>query len=81
MLGIALLDVFDSSLDRPAFVFSSGASAKTIAEAVSHEAGHTLGLSHDTDTIRGQDYYDGHGSWAPIMGRSISTAGHAVVAG
>ena len=42
------LDVFGSiAADRPAFVFSGGASTKTIAEAVSHEAGHTLGLSHD----------------------------------
>jgi hypothetical protein len=72
VLGIALLGSFDDSADRPAFVFSSGASVKTIAEAVSHETGHTFGLSHDT--FDSQDYYDGHGSWAPIMGRGIAAS-------
>jgi hypothetical protein len=73
VLGIALLGVFDSNVDHPAFVFTSAASApKTIAESVSHEAGHTFGLSHDgIGTI---PYYDGHGVWAPIMGRSTSPA-------
>jgi|GEM_PF-3569445 len=41
------------------------------ADSVSHEAGHTLGLSHD-GTTRGVEYYTGHGSgetsWSPIMG-------------
>ena len=71
VLGVALLDVFDSSLDRPAFVFSGGASTKTIAEAVSHEAGHTLGLSHDAD-VRSPATTTAMASWAPIMGRSIT---------
>jgi hypothetical protein len=44
--------------------------SKTIGEAVSHEAGHTLGLSHDGGPENPQ-YYDGHGAWAPIMGRPI----------
>ena len=62
---------------RPAFVFSGGASTKTIAEAVSHEAGHTLGLSHDTDTIRVRTTTTGTGrgrrSWvAASPGRSRS---------
>ena len=35
-------------------------------EAVSHEVGHNLGLSHDGTASVG--YYQGHGSWAPIMG-------------
>ena len=70
-LGVALLFVFDDSVDRSAFVFTAGLSPRVIAEAVSHEAGHTLGLSHD-GTTTGAEYYDGHGNWAPIMGRSIS---------
>lgn len=74
VLGIALLGVFDSNVDHPAFVFTSAASApKTIAESVSHEAGHTFGLSHDA-TFATPSYYDGHGVWAPIMGRSTSPA-------
>ena len=74
-LGIALLDSFDEPEDRPAYVFTSysgGTSAKTVAEAASHEAGHTFGLLHDATA--GTSYYDGHGVWAPIMGRSIDPA-------
>jgi hypothetical protein len=37
-----------------------------IAEAASHEVGHNLGLSHDGTTT--QAYYNGAGSWGPIMG-------------
>jgi hypothetical protein len=35
-------------------------------EAVSHEIGHTLGLSHDLDASG--TYSQGVGNWAPIMG-------------
>ncbi|MCC7376889.1 MAG: PKD domain-containing protein [Verrucomicrobiales bacterium] len=73
--GIAYVGVFDDVGDfyKPALVFPEklGQSSKNIAEAVSHEAGHTLGLSHD-GTTTGTAYYTGHGSgqtgWAPIMG-------------
>lgn len=74
-LGVAITvpASFVAEVDRPAFVFASGATpVKTIAEAVSHETGHTFGLAHDA--VPGQDYYDGHGGWAPIMGRSIDPA-------
>ena len=73
--GIAAVGVFDlpSSHDyyQPALVFQRGlggasATAKTIAEAVSHEVGHNLGLSHDGHGP--DDYYLGQGVWAPIMG-------------
>ena len=52
----------------PAWVFPQVLfdNEKYIAEAVSHEAGHTLALQHDG---RGAAAYDeGHGAWAPIMG-------------
>lgn len=41
-------------------------------EVVSHEMGHTMGLSHDGRTSPSEEYYGGAGSgevgWAPIMG-------------
>jgi PKD repeat protein len=64
--GLAYLGSFDDAL--PAFVFSDslGNVDRYIAEAVTHEAGHTLGLRHDGTATSG--YYTGHGGWAPIMG-------------
>lgn len=69
--GIAYLSVFDSvhgSTYQPAFVFGNlyFENPKDIAEAVSHEVGHNLGLNHDgTSSV---EYYSGSGAWAPIMG-------------
>jgi hypothetical protein len=70
-LGIALVDVFDERFDHSAFVFTSTLSVSAVAEAVSHEAGHTLGLSHDSTNAAPNGYYLGHGDWAPIMGNPI----------
>lgn len=76
--GIAYVGVYDStgsnhSFYQPALVFPEnlgGGWPKYVAEAASHEAGHTLGLSHDGTSSVG--YYQGHGSgetgWASIMG-------------
>lgn len=70
-LGVAIVGSFDASVDQPAFVFAGAAtSTKQIAETASHEAGHTLGLHHDG--LNSTAYYDGHGDWAPIMGRPLS---------
>jgi len=74
--GIAYTNVFDSTdsaLVQPAWVFPQHLDndAKSIAEAVSHEVGHTLGLNHD-GLNGGTDYYAGHGIWAPIMGVGYS---------
>jgi uncharacterized repeat protein (TIGR01451 family) len=72
--GIAYLAVFDETtghaLYQPAWVFEAATGdRKSIADAVSHEVGHNLGLSHDGVT-GGAEYYEGHGAWAPIMGFS-----------
>jgi hypothetical protein len=71
--GVAYLGVFDIASDhayyQPALVFpeSLADDPKNIAEATSHEVGHNFGLSHD-GAAGGVGYYEGHGSWAPIMG-------------
>lgn len=75
--GVAYIDSFAEagtfdffSPTIPCWVFNS--SVVGIAEAVSHELGHTLGLDHDGRTSPVEDYFAGHGSgvtgWAPIMG-------------
>ena len=66
--GIAYTTSFNFNTDTPVFVFNTG--EITCAETISHEVGHSLGLSHDG--VAGSVYYYGHGSgptgWAPIMG-------------
>jgi hypothetical protein len=66
--GIASVNSFNASTDRPCFIYNK--SLTGVAEAISHEVGHTLGLSHDGTSSSA--YYYGHGSgetsWAPIMG-------------
>jgi len=73
--GVAYVGVYNLTTDfyKPALVFWNMLGAgneKYVAEAISHEAGHNLGLSHDG--YSGGGYYPGHGSgatgWAPIMG-------------
>lgn len=74
--GFAYVGVFDDTTEfyKPAFIFYNNLGSgneKYVAEAISHEVGHNLGLSHD-GTTTGSAYYAGHGSgatgWAPIMG-------------
>ncbi len=79
--GVAFLGIFDEGNDTPTFVFTGGTglNAKSIAEAGTHEVGHTMGLEHDGqfDGLGNEDeYYAGHGdgptSWGPIMGGSYA---------
>ncbi len=68
--GIAYIDSFDWNSDTPVFVFNT--SEIGVAEAVSHEVGHSLGLAHDGTSTA--SYYQGHGLgtdstyWSTIMG-------------
>jgi PKD repeat protein len=67
--GVAYLGSFNWNSDTPCYAFTQQLAngEKYIAEAASHEAGHTVGLHHDGVT-GGSAYYAGHGTWAPIMG-------------
>jgi len=78
--GIAYPGSFSWANNTPAFVFSTLLfyNEKFIAEAISHEAGHTLGLNHQraftSDCSLLSEYHSGMGigvtGWAPIMGNS-----------
>jgi hypothetical protein len=80
--GIAYTGSFTWGDDTPAFVFSDrlANSPKYVAECVSHESGHTLGLAHQTKYDASctllETYNTGSGSatseisWAPVMGNS-----------
>lgn len=68
--GVAFLGSFNGNQDVSCWVFSSNLGPDNesyMAEAASHEVGHTVGLRHDGLTD-GTQYYSGHGNWAPIMG-------------
>jgi hypothetical protein len=76
--GVAFVNSFTWGDDSPCFVFSALQSynSKIIAESVAHEAGHTLGLHHQSSYNAScgmtSEYHMGLGSgeigWAPIMG-------------
>lgn len=74
--GVAYVGIFNGTTDfyKPALVFYNmlgSGNEKSVAEAISHEAGHNIGLNHDGTSSSA--YYGGHGTdaktgWAPIMG-------------
>ncbi|MEQ1829874.1 MAG: M12 family metallo-peptidase [Pirellula sp.] len=77
--GVAYVSSFNWATDTPTFVFEAqlgNGNEKYTAEAISHEVGHTLGLSHDGRISPLEEYYQGHGTgetgWAPIMGSGYS---------
>jgi hypothetical protein len=66
--GVAFVGSFQRATEVPCFVFSKNLYGfNSIAYAASHEVGHTFGLSHD-GTLSGDEYHNGQGNWAPIMG-------------
>ncbi len=76
--GVSFVESFTWGDGTPAWVFSQllNNNIKFIAEACSHETGHTLGLQHqsayDAYCRKIAEYWSGQGSgeigWAPIMG-------------
>lgn len=80
--GVAYVGSFNWGDGTPCFVFSGllGNNTKNISEAASHEAGHTLGLFHQStyngSCVKTAEYNPGIGSgeigWAPIMGVGYS---------
>jgi hypothetical protein len=80
--GVAYVGSFSWGDGTPCFVFSGllGNNSKNISEATSHEAGHTLGLFHQStyngSCVKTAEYNPGVGTgeigWAPIMGVGYS---------
>ncbi len=76
--GVSYVGSFTWGDNTPCFVFSAllALNEKYVAEAASHEAGHTLGLYHQSSynasCVKTAEYNPGTGSgeigWAPIMG-------------
>lgn len=76
--GVAYIGSFTWGDNTPCFIFSAllNYNTKYISEAGAHEAGHTLGLRHqssyDQSCNKTNEYNYGYGSgtasWAPIMG-------------
>lgn len=72
--GVAYVGAFTNAAPNVAYVFSDAlgrGNARYVAEAASHEAGHTLGLLHQSSyngTTKSAEYNQGNSAWAPIMG-------------
>jgi hypothetical protein len=66
--GVAFIGTFNWGDLWPCWVFNSR--GKAVGDAAVHEIGHTLDLIHDGRP--GEEYYQGQGNWAPIMGVGYS---------
>jgi hypothetical protein len=76
--GVSYVGSFAWGDNTPGWVFSAllNNNIKYVAEAASHETGHTLGLQHqssfDANCVKTAEYSGGQGSgeigWAPVMG-------------
>ncbi|HSB93934.1 MAG TPA: hypothetical protein VLC28_12495 [Flavitalea sp.] len=81
--GVSYVGSYTWGDDTPGWIFSAilNYDPKKVAEAVSHEAGHTLGLQHqsryDANCNKLNEYNPGAGNfasgWSPIMGVSYYT--------
>lgn len=72
--GVAYVGGFYNSASNVGFAFAKNLGAgnpRTVAEAVSHEAGHLFGLDHQakwSGSTLVDEYHEGDANWAPIMG-------------
>lgn len=72
--GVAYIGGFYNSASNVAYVFEDAlgnGNPKYVAEAASHEAGHTFGLLHQAvwnGSRKIEEYNRGNADWAPIMG-------------
>lgn len=76
--GVAYLNSFSNTNENPCWSYNSS-NVRIMAMTISHELGHTVGLSHDGRIAPSdEDYYGGHGTgvtrWGPIMGAPFSAA-------
>lgn len=76
-IGVAYIDAVAQVSDmsrRIGLVFNSYAehpyTQRTIADIVTHEAGHHYGLHHRGVGVA--DYHPGNGAWGPLMGTSVN---------
>jgi hypothetical protein len=70
--GVAITSSFNNTGEIVCWSFLT--TGKNAIEVISHEVGHTLGLSHDGKISPFTEYYAGHNGWAPIMGVGYNQA-------